>query len=106
MIKAKLLAGLVVVSLGLAATAQADITWHWTLTGEDTGSGTFTTVAYSSSANPTYFPGTAGYLLTGVTGVFDGFTITGLTSLADAASGSYGVRIKFCWLEGWWMFRG
>ena len=79
---------LAVATLGLAATANADLTWNWKLTlqkgyvqaGLYLGSGTFTT----SSFSPAQLGGiSGGYQLTGVSGSLFGYTV-GLPDLETA----------------------
>src|ERR1700683_1046049 len=54
--------------MALSDASSAQITWDWSWGGSDSGSGTFTTNALSGSS----------YLITGVTGNWDGASIAGL----------------------------
>ena len=66
---------LLATALGLAATAHADLTWDWSFTSTVSGlgkpvsgSGTLTTAPLSGG----------GYVITSITGTYDGFAISGL----------------------------
>jgi hypothetical protein len=67
------LALIISVVLGLAANSRAELTWDWSYTSTQPGidgSGTFTTDPLSGG----------GYTVTGITGTFNGYDITGLDS--------------------------
>jgi hypothetical protein len=58
-----------------APSLRADILWNWTYSGtNNSGSGTFTTDSDTSTANSF-----TGYLITGMSGTFDGSTVDLLT---------------------------
>ena len=65
-----------IIGLGSSAMAQGTLTWNWTWSGTYSGSGTLITAdAISSYGSDT------GYLITGITGTFNGQTITSLDAV-------------------------
>ncbi len=89
--KQSTLALLAAASFGVAATANADLTWKWTLSGgSDTGTGYFQTTSYLTSPNSSY-PGVAGYLITKVIdSSINGDTVSGIVDTATAANAGSG----------------
>jgi len=74
----------IVIGLSGSAQAQGTLTWNWTWSGTYSGSGALVTTDVTSAG----YNGFSGYLITGITGTFDGQTITSLDPVGSFGSGS------------------
>jgi hypothetical protein len=89
--------------LAMSSLAQGTITWNWNYSSDIfSGSGTLTTQNHTSSNTYGIFYSGSGYLITAVTGTFNGSQITGLLGQGSIGNNDdYLLGASQPQLDGW-----